>query len=87
MDYKLQNKKESELVTAFQASTKKVKKAVIIELAGVLDADEVIDGSEESWILKIGTEWGFRASEVRKMVRWTQDFNDLLAEGYEIILK
>ena len=57
LDYKLQNKKESELVTAFQASTKKVKKAVIIELAGVLDADEVIDGSEESWILKIGTEW------------------------------
>ena len=87
LDYKLQNKKESELVTAFQASTKKVKKAVIIELAGVLDADEVIDSSEESWSLKIGTEWGFRASEIRKMVRWTQDFNDLLAEGYEIILK
>lgn len=87
LDYELQNKKESELVTAFQASTKKVKKAVIIELAGVLDADEVIDSSEESWILKIGTEWGFRISEVRKMVRWTQDFNDLLVEGYEIILK
>lgn len=87
LDYKLQNKKESELVTAFQASTKKVKKAVIIELAGVLDADEVIDSSEESWILKIGAEWGFRVSEVRKMVRWTRDFNDLLAEGYEIILK
>lgn len=87
LNYKLQNKEESELVTAFQASTKKVRKAVIIELAGVLDADEVIDSSEESWILKIGTEWGFRVSEVRKMVRWTQDFNDLLAEGYEIILK
>lgn len=87
LDYELQNKKEPELVTAFQASTKKVKKAVILELAGVLDADEVIESSEESWILKIGTEWGFRASEVRKMVRWTKDFNDLLAEGYEIILK
>lgn len=87
LDYKLQNKKESELVTAFQASTKKIKKAVIIELAGVLDADEVIDSSEESWILRLGTEWGFRAPEIRKMIRWTQDFNDLLAEGYEIILK
>lgn len=87
LDYKLQNKKESELVTAFQASIKKVKRAVIIELAGLLDSDEVIDGAGESWILKIGTQWGFRDSEVRKMVRWTQDFNDLLAEGYEIILK
>lgn len=36
---------------------------------------------------KIGQEWGFRASEIRRMVRWTQDFNDLLAEGYDIILK
>lgn len=87
LDYEVQNKKESDLITAFQASTKKVRKAVIIELAGVLDADEVIESTEESWILNLGTEWGFRTSEIRRMVRWTQDFNDLLAEGYEIILK
>ncbi len=43
--------------------------------------------NEENWIMKIGQEWGFRASEIRRMVRWTQDFNDLLAEGYDIILK
>ena len=87
LDYEVQNKKESDLITAFQASTKKVRKAVIIELAGVLDADETIESTEESWILNLGTEWGFRTSEIRRMVRWTQDFNDLLAEGYEIILK
>ena len=56
-------------------------------MAGVLDADETIESTEESWILNLGTEWGFRTSEIRRMVRWTQDFNDLLAEGYEIILK
>lgn len=87
LDYEVQNKKESDLITAFQASTKKVRKAVIIELAGVLDADETIESTEESWILNLGTEWGFRTSEIRRMVRWTQDFNDLLAEVYEIILK
>ena len=86
-DYVLQNKEQKELVTAFQASTKKVKKAIIIELSGVLDADEVIDDSEQNWILKLGAEWGFRESEIRKMIRWTQDFNDLLAEGYEYINK
>ena len=87
LDYEVQNKKESDLITAFQASTKKVRKAVIIELEGVLHADETIESTEESWILNLGTEWGFRTSEIRRMVRWTQDFNDLLAEGYEIILK
>lgn len=86
-DYEIKNKEQKELITAFQASTKKIKRAVIIELAGVLDADEIIDENEKNWIMKIGQEWGFRASEIRRMVRWTQDFNDLLAEGYDIILK
>ena len=86
-DYEIKNKEQKELITAFQASTKKIKRAVIIELAGVLDADEIIDENEENWIMKNGQEWGFRASEIRRMVRWTQDFNDLLAEGYDIILK
>ena len=46
-DYKIKNKSYNELMTGFQGSTKKVKRAVIIELAGVLDADEEIDLSAE----------------------------------------
>lgn len=86
-DYSIQNKELKEIVTAFQASTKKVKKAIIIELAGVLDADEEIDAIEETWIKKLGADWGFRDSEINKMVRWTQDFNDLLGEAYDYINK
>lgn len=86
-DYVIKNKKQEELVTAFQASTKKIKKAVIIELAGVLDADEGIDDIEDSWIRKLGEDFGFRDSEIKKMVRWTHDFNDLLDEAYEYINK
>lgn len=86
-DYVIKNKKQEELITAFQASTKKIKKAVIIELAGVLDADEGIDDIEDSWIRKLGEDFGFRDSEIKKMVRWTQDFNDLLDEAYEYINK
>lgn len=86
-DYKVVNKELKELVTAFQASTKKIRRAIIIELAGVLDADEIIDENEEAWIHKLGIDLGFRDSEIKKMVRWTQDFNDLLAEGYEYINK
>lgn len=86
-DYAIQRKEYKELVTAFQASTKKVKRAIIIELAGVLDADEIIDEEEEKWINTLGVDLGFRTAEIKKMVRWTQDFNDLLAEGYEYITK
>ncbi|ADL53688.1 hypothetical protein [Clostridium cellulovorans] len=84
-DYELVGKDYNQLVTVFQASTKKVKKAIIIELAGVLDADEEVDENERKWIEKLGIDWGFRNTEIRKMVRWVEDFNDLLKEGYEYI--
>ena len=86
-DYTIQNKELNEIVTVFQGSTKKVKKAIIIELAGVLDADEEIDANEETWIVKLGQDWGFRDSEIKKMIRWTQDFNDLLNEAIDYINK
>lgn len=86
-NYEIKGKEYNELVNEFKASTKKVRRAILIELAGVLDADEEIDTNEENWILKLGADWDFRDSELRKMIRWTQDFNDLLAEGYSYINK
>ena len=86
-DYKIANKSLDDLVTAFNSSTKKAKRVVIIELAGVLDADEEIDNKEESWINKLGIDLGFSEAELRKLIRWTQDFNDLLQEGYRYINK
>lgn len=84
-EYKVVGKDYKQLVTAFQASTKKTKKVIIIELAGVLDADEKVDESERSWIEKLGNDLGFRDIEIRKMIRWVEDFNDLLQEGYAYI--
>ena len=86
-DYDLKNETYEALITAFQASTKRVKKAVLIEIAGVLDSDDVIDVKEESWIMKLGADLGFREAETKKMIRWTQDFNDLLQEAYDYINK
>lgn len=86
-NYEIKNKTFETVIKEFQSSTKKVKRAIIIELAAVLDADQEIDDNEHAWIEKIGTVWGFRDSEIKKMVRWTEDFNDLLEEGYSYINK
>ena len=86
-DYKIQNKDFKNIVMELKGSKKKVLRAIIIELAGMMDADEEIERVEESWLLKLGAELDFRDSELRKMIRWTQDFNDLLAEGYMYINK
>ncbi len=89
VDYAIQDKSLNELISVFQASTKPVKRAIIIELTGILDPIEHddIDDREDEWVMKLGREWGFRDSEIKKMIRWTLDFNDLLKEGYEYINK
>lgn len=86
-DYEIVNKSLEDLIMAFNSSVKKVKRVVVIELAGVLDADEEIDDKEKNWINKLGKDLGFREAELRKLIRWTQDFNDLLQEGYNYINK
>ena len=86
-DYEVKHLPEEQLIREFDMSSKRVKKAVIVELAGILDADEVVEKKEEEWLLSIGEKWGFRPVEIRKLLRWVQDFNDLLAEGYEYITR
>ena len=86
-DYKIQNKDYNKIVMDLKGSRKRVLRAIIIELAGMMDADEEIERVEETWLLKLGADFEFRDSEMRKMIRWTQDFNDLLAEGYMYINK
>ena len=81
-EYPLQNKDYEQLITSFNVSSKKVKRAIMIELAGVLDADEDVNEIEQQWINKIGADLGFSEAEIRKMFRWAEDFNDLLKEGY-----
>lgn len=86
-DYKIQNKDYKKVIMDLKCSKKRVLRAIIIELAGMMDADEEIEKVEETWLLKLGADLDFRESELRKMIRWTQDFNDLLAEGYMYINK
>ena len=86
-DYTVQNKDYNDIIMEFKCSRKRVLRAIIIELAGMMDADEEIEKVEESWLLKLGADLDFRDTEMRKMIRWTQDFNDLLAEGYMYINK
>lgn len=83
--YEFKDVPYEELIMHFQSSTKKVKRAIFIELAGVADADEVVDDAEEDWLMTVGTDLGFRDLEMKRMLNWMTDFNDLLDEGYDMI--
>lgn len=86
-EYKLQNKPLSEVVTYFAGSTKKVQKAILVELMSILIADQNLDRDEKGFLDKAATEWNIRDTEVRRMTRWVEDFNELLAEGFAYIMQ
>ena len=86
-DYALQNKPYKDVVMAFQGSKKNVLRAILVEIGGVLDADGKVDVEEENWLTTLGKEWGFKELEIKKLIRWVQEFNDLLEEGYGLINK
>lgn len=86
-NYQLKEIPYEKLIETFNGSTKKVRKSVFVEIAGILDADGEIDAKEKSWVEQLGKDFGFRDAEIKKMIRWVEDFNDLLQEGYDYINK
>lgn len=84
-NYELKNIGVDELIRGFNNSTKKIKKAIIVELLAVLLVDKEFNKNEENFIYKIAKEWNIRAVEVKRMTRWVEDFNDLLEEGFKYI--
>ncbi|MDO4177615.1 MAG: hypothetical protein Q4D21_00320 [Phascolarctobacterium sp.] len=84
-EYVIKNIPIDKLKIYVDTSTKRNKKVFLFELAGMLYADEEIAPEERDWLFDIATSWGFRESEMKKIIRWVMDFNDLLAEGFEYI--
>lgn len=84
-NYVIQNKEYNKIISELKGSRKRSLRAIMIELAGMMDADDEIEKVEEAWLVKLGADLDFRDSEIKRMIRWTQDFNDLLAEGYMYI--
>ncbi|WP_279384020.1 hypothetical protein [Weissella confusa] len=37
------------------------------------------------WLMTVGADLGFRDLEMKRMLNWMTDFNDLLDEGYDMI--
>lgn len=87
LDYKMQDIPLDKLKMNIDLSTKRNKKVFLFEIVGMMYADSEVSEEEKQWLLDIAVAWGFRENELRKIIRWVMDFNDLLLEGYEYINK
>lgn len=87
LDYKIQDIPLDKLKMNIDLSTKRNKKVFLFELTGMMYADSEVSEEEKKWLMDIAVAWGFRENELKKIIRWVMDFNDLLLEGYEYINK
>jgi hypothetical protein len=84
-DYNVVDKELDYLLKSFRASTKKVKKVVLIELFGVILADGVYGDFEKEFVEEITKIWEMKKRDISKIQNWVEDFNELVSEGYEYI--
>lgn len=63
----------------------KVKKIVLIELLGILLADGEICDAEAEFLDVLGHKFEFEPYEVKRIQRWVENMNDLVAEGYRML--
>lgn len=86
-DYSIQNKDIDLIIREFQSSTKKIKKAVLFELFGIILSNDEYHENQEGLVNKLIEKWNFRNYHANKIRRWVEDFNDMLLEAYMFIEK
>lgn len=80
-EYKIAEKPLKAILTDFNSSKKRIRKAVMYEILGIILANNEYHKAEEEMIETLQKEWGFRDYDVKKIKRWVEDFNDLLSEA------
>jgi uncharacterized tellurite resistance protein B-like protein len=83
--YELQNISTIEISKKLAGSTKKKKRIMIMELWGIIAADDEIHEKEEEFMAELNNLLDFSQAQGRKMKRWSLDFVDLIEDGYRII--
>ena len=88
VEYKANRQDEIEkIITILGASTKKVRKIILIEILGIFQADGEISNKETEFLNKLSREFNIEEYEVKRIKRWVEAMNDIVQEGYELISK
>lgn len=75
------------IIAILRASTKKIKRIILIELMGIFLADGEMCEKESAFLYKLAEEFNIKDNELKRIIRWVEAMNDIVAEGYELISK
>jgi len=86
VDYTAHRQDEIEkIINNLRASTKKVKKIILVELIGIFLADGEMCDAESNFLNKLSEEFNIKEHELNRIKRWVEAMNDIVHEGYELI--
>ena len=80
-DYVIKKKSIKDIITEFNASKKRTKKVVMYQIFGIILSNHEYHENQKQTIELLQKEWNFRDYDIKKIMRWVEDFNDLLTEA------
>lgn len=80
-NYEIKNISYKDCLEILKVSTKQVKRSIIIELCGILNADKEVDNNEMAWLKRLASDMQIEANETERLIRWSKDFADFIEIG------
>lgn len=84
-EYRTENVELPALIASAKNFTKRKRRILMLELWGMILADDQIEESEAQWMDQISQEMGFNSAQGRRIRRWAKDFLDIIGDGYRLI--
>ncbi len=86
LDYKISKQKDIKtVINNLRSSPQRVKKIVLIELLGILLADNKFCDNEQKFIKDLAKEFDIQELEFGNIYKWVQAMNKIVQYGYELI--
>ncbi|RTR39751.1 hypothetical protein EKG38_08110 [Shewanella canadensis] len=85
-----QLKKQDEIDYVIKLLTRsevKNRRIVLVELFGIVLADNEFCTVETEFMLKLAAAFGIEEFELKRLQRWVEAMNDLVHEGFGLIMK
>ncbi|TYL46653.1 hypothetical protein [Marinomonas sp. IMCC 4694] len=75
------------VIKVLSKSQEKAKRIVLVELFGILLADNEVCEEEQVFIETLASSFEIDIYEIKRFQRWVEAMNDLVDEGYSLIFK
>jgi hypothetical protein len=73
------------LVRSAKSFTKSKRRIILMELWGIILADDKVDVSEAEWMNQLSSDLDFSGAQARRLERWAKDLIDVIGDGYRLV--